>query len=88
MKRFKYSAYLTIVLAILVMTMTSLSFYPVIRADGSVTGEAHEPGGAAGNYDDNTTGGGVPWKTRHMLLKILTAKVNSVMMKGQDGIKF
>lgn len=60
MKRFKYSAYLTIVLAILVMTMTSLSFYPVIRADGTVTGEAHEPGGAAGNYDDNTTGGGTP----------------------------
>lgn len=87
MKRFKYSAYLTIVLAILVMTMTSLSFYPVIRADGSVTGEAHEPGGAAGNYDDNTTGG-VHWKTRLMLLKILTAKANSVMMKGQEGIKF
>lgn len=33
MKKFKYPAYLTIVLAILVMTMTSLSFYPVIRAD-------------------------------------------------------
>lgn len=60
MKRFKYSAYLTIVLAILVMTMTSLSFYPVIRADGSVTGEAHEPGGAAGNSDDSITGGGSP----------------------------
>lgn len=60
MKKFKYPAYLTIVLAILVMTMTSLSFYPVIRADGSVTGEAHEPGGAAGNSDDSITGGGSP----------------------------
>lgn len=57
MKRFKCSAHLTIVLAILVMTMTSLAFYPVVRADEIVTGEAHEPGGAAGNYDDNTTGG-------------------------------
>lgn len=60
MKKFKYPAYLTIVLAILVMTMTSLSFYPVIRADGTVTGEAHEAGGAAGNSDDSITGGGSP----------------------------
>lgn len=62
MKRIKYSAYLTIVLAILVMTTTSFTapLYPLVRADGSVTGEAHESGGAAGNFDDSTTGGGSP----------------------------
>ena len=62
MKRIKYSAYLTIVLAILVMTTTSFTapLYHLVRADGSVTGEAHESGGAAGNFDDSTTGGGSP----------------------------